>query len=163
MYLMEFFVEYLQWLFPTWLLRLGVRYYLYLYGGWAMRCGDVVVTQIELDRHGRGKVPVTEDTDKANEQHYGNDPAFFADHLGPALKYSACEWPGSSTSLADAEVFTLNRYQELAGLEKLQPGSKVLELGCGWGSLTLSNAARFPKLEFTAFSNSPEQITKKKW
>ena len=109
-------------------------------------------------------------TEEANEQHYGNDPAFFVAHLGPNLKYSACEWPSTSNAngpndpfktgctLAEAEAATLLIYQEKAGLSSLPKGSKVLELGCGWGSLTLANAARFPDLDFTAFSNSPQQV-----
>ena len=109
-------------------------------------------------------------TEEANEQHYGNDPAFFVAHLGPNLKYSACEWPsasnangpnaplGSGCTLAEAEAATLLIYQEKAGLSSLPKGSRVLELGCGWGSLTLANAARFPELHFTAFSNSPQQV-----
>ena len=109
-------------------------------------------------------------TEEANEQHYGNDPAFFVAHLGPNLKYSACEWPsasnangpnaplGSGCTLAEAEAATLLIYQEKAGLSSLPKGSRVLELGCGWGSLTLANAARFPDLHFTAFSNSPQQV-----
>lgn len=41
---------------------------------------------------------------------------------------------------------------------KLPPGSRVLELGCGWGSLSLENASTFPHLQFVSFSNSPQQI-----
>ena len=154
----EFFVTYLQAWLPTWfilwLLRVNLKYLV----GWRMRLGDAVVQQIACDRKERVSKPVTEQVDVTNEQLYANDPDFFVAHLGPKLKYSACEWPTESTTLADAELFTLNRYQQLAGLDELPSGSRVLELGCGWGSLTLCNAARFPGLQFTAFSNSPEQI-----
>ena len=73
-------------------------------------------------------------------QLYGNDPKFFESHLGPRLKYSACEWPAGDTrpvqdALADAESLTIAIYQEKAGLPSLPAGSRVLELGCGWGSL----------------------------
>jgi len=124
----------------------------------------------QVDTVERSKEPVTVMTEEANEQHYGNDPAFFVAHLGPNLKYSACEWPsasnangpnaplGSGCTLAEAEAATLLIYQEKAGLSSLPKGSRVLELGCGWGSLTLANAARFPDLHFTAFSNSPQQV-----
>ena len=124
----------------------------------------------QVDTVERSKEPVTVMTEEANEQHYGNDPAFFVAHLGPNLKYSACEWPSTSNAngpndpfktgctLAEAEAATLLIYQEKAGLSSLPKGSKVLELGCGWGSLTLANAARFPDLDFTAFSNSPQQV-----
>jgi len=166
----EFIVTYVQWLLPTWFLRLLVRLYLRYSGGPAMRGGDVVIKQIHVDTVERSKEPVTVMTEEANEQHYGNDPAFFVAHLGPKLKYSACEWPSTSNAngpndpfktgctLAEAESATLLIYQEKAGLSSLPKGSKVLELGCGWGSLTLANAARFPDLSFTAFSNSPQQV-----
>ena len=157
MELAEFFVTHVQWALPTWLIRLMVRTMLRLVG-WQMRRADAVVRQIRCDRHMRRTAPVTTDTDKANEQHYGNDPRFFEAHLGPCLKYSACEWPDGTKDLAEAEVATLHIYQERARLSDLPAGSRVLELGCGWGSLTLANATRFPDLHFTAFSNSPQQI-----
>ena len=167
--LAEFFVAYLQPYLPTPVVRVLVRWYLYLFVGWRMRSGDVVVRQIKLDRQERTRAPVTTEVEVTNEQLYANDPAFFVAHLGPRLKYSACEWPvncGASTSdppscaaaLADAEALTLATYQERLGLASLPAGSRVLECGCGWGSLTLTNAARFPKLHFVAFSNSPQQI-----
>lgn len=154
---MELFVDYIQWVVPTWLLRFLIRCYLRISGP-MQRCGDVVVRQIELDRHGRGRLPVTSHTEEANEQHYGNDPAFFEAHLGPCLKYSACEWPSTGATLAEAELYTLRKYQRLACLDGLVAGSRVLELGCGWGSLSIANARQYPELEFTAFSNSPQQI-----
>ncbi|EOD34093.1 hypothetical protein EMIHUDRAFT_471594 [Emiliania huxleyi CCMP1516] len=169
MELAEFFVAYLQPYLPTPVVRVLVRWYLYLFVGWRMRSGNVVVRQIKLDRQERTRAPVTTEVEVTNEQLYANDPAFFVAHLGPRLKYSACEWPvncGASTSdppscaaaLADAEALTLATYQERLGLASLPAGSRVLECGCGWGSLTLTNAARFPKLHFVAFSNSPQQI-----
>ena len=155
-YAMEVFVEYMQFVFPTWFLRLAVRLFMRL-EGLRTRCGDVVVRQIAVDQ-ARKSLPVTTDVDVVNEELYGNDPAFFVAHLGPRLKYSACEFPTPQSSLAEAETFTLRKYQELAGLSELPAGSRVLELGCGWGSLSLANAERFPQLAFTCFSNSPQQI-----
>lgn len=164
----ELFVEHVQCYLPTWLLRLFLKWYWYLYGGWDMRKGDVVREQIELDRGNRALEPITTHTDKANEQHYGNDPQFFEEHLGPRLKYSACEWgiKGGSMnsseervkSLAEAESNTLAGYQKRLGLDALPKGAKVLECGCGWGSLTLENAKTYPHLKFVSFSNSPQQI-----
>ena len=52
----------------------------------------------QVDTVERSKEPVTVMTEEANEQHYGNDPAFFVAHLGPNLKYSACEWPSASNA-----------------------------------------------------------------
>ena len=142
---------------PTWFIRLCLRWYL-VYIGWQTRRGDVVVQQIEVDRRQRKARPVTAEVEKANEQLYANDPAFFVAHLGPRLKYSACEWAAGVTSLAEAETRTVRSYQARAGLATLPEGARVLELGCGWGSLSLENAERYPALQFVAFSNSPEQI-----
>jgi len=154
----ELFVKYLQRYVPTWLLRLLLRWNLKLLIGPQMRLGDVVVKQIKCDRHDRKEKPVTTAVETTNFQLYGNDPVFFKAHLGPALKYSACEFPSSVKSLAEAEDYTLAVYQEKLGLASMPAGSRILELGCGWGSLSLSNAARFPKLNFVCFSNSPQQI-----
>ena len=85
------------------------------------------------------------------------DAVLLEAHLGPKLKYSACKFE-EGDSLADAEMKTLAEYQAKAGLAALAPGSRVLELGCGWGSLSLTNAAAFPALSFVGFSNSPQQI-----
>ena len=153
----EFFVEYIQMYLPTWLVRLLVRMYMRIQGP-RMRSGDVVIQQIETDTRLRATLPVTTDAETVNVQLYGNDPYFFANHLGPLLKYSACEYPPGVESLTEAETYTIALYQELAGIASLRAGSRVLELGCGWGSLSLANAARWPNLSFTSFSNSPQQI-----
>lgn len=154
----EFFVTYLQEWLPTWfilwLLRVNLKYVV----GWRMRLGDAVVQQIACDRLERKSKPVTEQVDVTNEQLYANDPDFFVAHLGPRLKYSACEFPTPTTTLAEAETYTIAVYQDKAGLAGLPKGARVLELGCGWGSLSLSNAERFPHLTFVGFSNSPQQI-----
>ena len=114
-----------------------------------MRKGNVIVKQIEIDRNKRKSCPVTTEVEVTNEQLYANDPYFFQCHLGPLLKYSSCEWASDSTTLAEAEANTIRIYQDRAGLDKLPDGARVLELGCGWGSLSLKNAERFPKLQFT--------------
>lgn len=154
----EFIVKYVQRYLPTSWLRFGIRWYFKLFQGFRLRCSDVVVQQITLDRVERLKCPVTTEVEVTNEQLYANDPDFFLAHLGPKLKYSASEFPTSSTTLAEAEEYTIRIYQEKAGLDKLPSGARVLELGCGWGSLSLSNAERFPHLNFVSFSNSPPQI-----
>lgn len=153
----EYFVENIQRYVPTCVLRWMVRYYVKIVG-WRLRRGAAVVKQIEMDRSDRAKAPVTELVELANEQLYGNEAAFFESHLGPMLKYSACEWPSPTSSLAEAEEYTIRRYQEMMGLDDLAAGSRVLETGCGWGSLCLANAKRYPHLQFVAFSNSPQQI-----
>lgn len=90
----------------------------------------------------------------ANRQHYEVSPGFFRLMLGPAMKYSCCYWNSSQMTLAQAEQEALRRTCEHA---LLQDGLKVLELGCGWGSLTLYMALSYPKSLITAVSNSASQ------
>ncbi len=92
--------------------------------------------------------------DKANEQHYELPPEFFGAVLGPHRKYSCAFWPEGVTELADAEAAALRLTCERAGL---RDGQSVLELGCGWGSLTLWMAKSYPGSRITALSNSHSQ------
>ncbi|MEO5628326.1 MAG: cyclopropane-fatty-acyl-phospholipid synthase family protein [Thermomonas sp.] len=98
--------------------------------------------------------PVAIHTDAANRQHYELPPAFFQHCLGPRLKYSSCYYPTGDETLAEAEDAMLELYGQRA---ELVDGQEVLELGCGWGSLTLWMAQRFPKSRITAVSNSRPQ------
>ncbi len=101
-----------------------------------------------------GVAPVALVPDKANEQHYEVPAAFFAGVLGPHRKYSSCWWPHGVQTLADAEAAALAATCERAGLAD---GQHILELGCGWGSLTLWMAAQYPASRITAVSNSNSQ------
>jgi cyclopropane-fatty-acyl-phospholipid synthase len=92
--------------------------------------------------------------EKANEQHYEVPPELFQIALGPRLKYSGAYWPEGVTTLEQAEVAMLDLTCERAQLED---GQDILELGCGWGSLTLHMARRFPNSRITAVSNSAPQ------
>jgi len=93
--------------------------------------------------------------EKANEQHYELPAAFFAEVLGPHRKYSCCCWPdATTTTLADAEAASLRISCERAGIGD---GQRILELGCGWGSLSLWMAERYPASRITALSNSHSQ------
>lgn len=98
--------------------------------------------------------PVAIHTDAANRQHYELPPAFFVDCLGPRLKYSSCYYPNGDESLAEAEEAMLELYSRRA---QLKDGQDILELGCGWGSLTLWMAERYPSARITAVSNSSGQ------
>jgi cyclopropane-fatty-acyl-phospholipid synthase len=90
----------------------------------------------------------------ANDQHYELPAEFFGLALGPHRKYSSCVWPGRTTSLGEAEAAALATTCERAGIAD---GMDVLELGCGWGSLTLWMAERYPACRITAVSNSQSQ------
>jgi len=94
------------------------------------------------------------ETAAANAQHYEVPAAFFERVLGPHLKYSSGYWPEGVRTLGDAEAAMLELTCERAGLAG---GQDVLDLGCGWGSLSLYAAARFPTSRFTAVSNSQSQ------
>ena len=92
--------------------------------------------------------------EKANEQHYEVPAAFFGKVLGPHRKYSSCLWPPGVDDLAGAEAAALAQTCERAGLAD---GQEILELGCGWGSLSLWMAERWPASRITALSNSRSQ------
>ena len=106
--------------------------------------------RIDMLRHS----PLAIHTDAANRQHYELPPAFFAHCLGPRLKYSSCYYATGTETLAQAEDAMLELYAERA---QLRDGQDVLELGCGWGSLSLWLAQRFPGSRITAVSNSRPQ------
>ena len=91
---------------------------------------------------------------KANEQHYEVPTGFFLKVLGGHSKYSCCYWGNGVTELDLAESAALQATCEHAGL---QDGMDILELGCGWGSLTLWMAGHFPNSRITAISNSHSQ------
>jgi cyclopropane-fatty-acyl-phospholipid synthase len=98
--------------------------------------------------------PIAENSDDANAQHYEVPAEFFELVLGPRRKYSSGLYNGASTTLAEAEDWALAETCEHAGLAD---GQDILELGCGWGSLTLWMAERYPKARITAVSNSRSQ------
>jgi cyclopropane-fatty-acyl-phospholipid synthase len=100
------------------------------------------------------KSPIALVPEKANEQHYEVPPRLFELVLGKNLKYSSGFWPEGVSSLDQSESAMLELTAERAGLFD---GQDILELGCGWGSLTLYMAAHFPKSKITAVSNSNDQ------
>ncbi len=99
--------------------------------------------------------PIAIHTRLPNVQHYEVPPEFFQLVLGNRLKYSCCLWPEGAASLEEAEEAMLALTCQRAGLED---GMTVLDLGCGWGSLTLWIAEHFPACQVTAISNSRDQI-----
>lgn len=98
--------------------------------------------------------PIALNPDVANEQHYEVPAAFFELALGRNLKYSCSYFPDSIRNLDEAEDVTLEMTCRRAEIED---GMSVLELGCGWGSLTLWMAAHYPESTITAVSNSEYQ------
>ena len=98
--------------------------------------------------------PVAVDTDAANAQHYEVPPGFYERVLGPRLKYSSGLWSDGARTLAEAEDAMLQLVAERAGI---RDGMQILDLGCGWGSLSLWLAERFPNASIVGLSNSNSQ------
>lgn len=99
-------------------------------------------------------LPLAVQTDQANEQHYELPPEYFELVLGNRRKYSCCYWDEKTASLDQAEEESLRRVCAQAGI---QNGQRILDLGCGWGSLTLWMAEHYPASQIVAVSNSTRQ------
>ncbi len=98
--------------------------------------------------------PLAEQTAAANEQHYEVPTEFYRCCLGRRFKYSGCLYPTGRETLDEAEEHMLALYVERA---RLVDGQDILELGCGWGSLSLYLAEKFPRSRITGVSNSRTQ------
>lgn len=145
-----------QNLIPDWLIRRGIRALL----------GKRLKT---LQRQAAGSTDsytrslieqlsasaVAEQVQSANQQHYEVPSSFFQSMLGPRLKYSACYFAQPEVTLPRAEEAML---QMTAQRAQLADGQQILELGCGWGSLTLWMAEEFPSATIVAVSNSQTQV-----
>lgn len=142
-------------LVPDWVTRLGIR--------------GIVKERLVEERRGDieaitshfseflGKLrqePLAIETAAANAQHYEVPAEFFKLVLGKHLKYSSCYFKTGKESLDQAEQDMLALTCERA---ELGDGQQILELGCGWGSLTLWMAAQYPQANITAVSNSKSQ------
>jgi cyclopropane-fatty-acyl-phospholipid synthase len=99
---------------------------------------------------------IAENTEEANAQHYEVPASFFDLVLGPRKKYSSSLYENASDTLAQAEDRALAETCEHA---EIADGQDILELGCGWGSLSLWIAERYPAARITAVSNSSSQRT----
>ena len=100
------------------------------------------------------KMPVAIETKAANEQHYEVPAAFYQLCLGPRLKYSSCFYKQGDESIKVAEEAM---FELTCTRAELKDGQKILELGCGWGSLTLWMAEKYPQAQITSVSNSASQ------
>lgn len=99
-------------------------------------------------------MPIAIATEEANEQHYELPTAFFKRCLGPHMKYSSGYWDPGVTDIGESEARMLTLTCQRA---ELTNGQTILELGCGWGSLTLWMAKHYPDSKITAVSNSRTQ------
>ncbi len=98
--------------------------------------------------------PIAVATREANEQHYEVPAEFYLRALGKNLKYSSAYFPTGEESLDQSEDRSL---ADTIARAELTDGMRILELGCGWGSLTLAMARAFPSAKITAVSNSRTQ------
>jgi len=98
--------------------------------------------------------PIALEVEKPKEQHYEVSPAFFQKVLGKRMKYSACHWSPTVKNLDEAEEAMLGLTCERAQVED---GMEVLDLGCGWGSLSFWIAEKYPRSRVLAVSNSVPQ------
>ena len=140
---------------PDWLIRIGIRRLL------AERLREEDEGNVErqparlLEFVRQLKTsPVAIATDAANQQHYEVPARFFQLALGKHLKYSSALWEAGTTTLDEAERAMLDLTCQRA---RIGGGQDVLELGCGWGSLSLYMAEKFPNSRITAVSNSRTQ------
>jgi cyclopropane-fatty-acyl-phospholipid synthase len=144
-----------QGLVPDRVVRLGIQRLLRARLA-ELRDGDAAATAAlaESFTAAMRDAPIALVPEKANEQHYELPAAFFAAVLGPHRKYSCCWWREGAATLEDAEAAALEATCARAGIAD---GQRVLELGCGWGSLSLWIAERCPASRVTALSNSHSQ------
>jgi len=142
-------------LIPDGLIRVGIRRLL------AQRLSEETLAS---DAHERthlanfaselSTMPIAINTQESKDQHYEVPTAFYQRVLGPRLKYSCCWFERGDESLADGEEAMLRLYAERS---RLVDGQHILELGCGWGSLSLWLAERFPRSSITGVSHSRTQ------
>ncbi|KAJ3416386.1 hypothetical protein HDV05_001954 [Chytridiales sp. JEL 0842] len=163
---------------PDFLLRTGIRHLL------SRRKRQLTYSNVTSEEEAKGgyveylkgKATIAVNTKEANEQQlsdfvlflvyfvwrfilvvwvsYEVPTAFFKLHLGPRMKYSSCFYESGAKTLEEAEIAMLDIYVKRSGLED---GMTVLDLGCGWGSVSLYLAEKFPKCKITGLSNSHGQ------
>lgn len=138
-----------------WLIRVGIRHLLRRRLREIMHSEENVALAVKQrfvnEMHDQ---PIAIDTDRANKQHYELPAAFFQNVLGSQLKYSSGYWQPDTSSLDQAEEAMLSLTSQRA---ELQNDLDILELGCGWGSLSLWMARHFPNSRIVAVSNSRPQ------
>jgi cyclopropane-fatty-acyl-phospholipid synthase len=140
---------------PDWIIRLGIKalcqYRLFLIK--RNNCEDELAAKRQFVKF-LSASPIAVEQKAANEQHYELPPEFFSLVLGPHRKYSGSNFLADSMSLEEAELMALNQIVERA---QIKDGMSILELGCGWGSLSLFLAKRFPNSKIQGVSNSAPQ------
>jgi len=142
-------------IFPDWLVRVGIRRLL----GERLRQEDSGDPAAQLERlrtflADLRRSPVALQTRIPNVQHYEVSPSFFKIVLGARLKYSSGYWPAGVENLDGAEEAMLDLTCDRA---RIEDGMEVLDLGCGWGAMSLWIAEKYPRCRVLAVSNSKDQ------
>jgi len=139
-------------LLPDWLIRIGIRRLL------RQRLEEIEhptpAIQVTLFAEALRTMPIAINTTESKEQHYEVPTEFYLRCLGPRLKYSSCYYERGDETLAQAEERMLALTCERA---RLADGLDILELGCGWGSLTLWMAEKYPHARIIGVSHSRTQ------
>ncbi len=139
-------------LLPDWLIRIGIRRLL------RQRLREIAHPSPEIQvaqfAESLREMPIAINTAESKEQHYEVPTAFYQRCLGPRLKYSSCFYERGDETLAQAEERMLALTCERA---RLADGLDILELGCGWGSLTLWMAEKYPRARIIGVSHSRTQ------
>jgi cyclopropane-fatty-acyl-phospholipid synthase len=135
---------------PDIFIRIALRFVLFLYG---TQYSPEQINKVKREFVTDSKLNHLIDVKDANGP-YELPTSFFESFLGPMCKYSACYFE-EGYSLEEAEQASLQMYCERAGLED---GMTVLDIGCGWGSLTLHIALNYPHCKITALSPSAKQL-----
>jgi cyclopropane-fatty-acyl-phospholipid synthase len=142
-------------IFPDWLIRLRIRQLVKLRLKQETKANPTEQLAHKLAYiQSLKNSPIAVHTEAANEQHYEVPSDFYKYVMGYRMKYSSGYWPKSDTSFAESEDAMLNLSFDRAEIED---GMSVLDLGCGWGSVSLTLAEKYPKCKVTGVSNSSTQ------
>jgi len=142
-------------LIPDILIRALIRYKLDKYEEYVGNLSPNSIRQIKdefITIASQG--PIAIETQAANSQHYEFPTTFYSSILGPTLKYSGSMWNSDANNLETADLETLKSYTSRA---QIQNGQSVLDIGCGWGSLSLYIGKTFNDCKVTALTNSTTQ------
>ena len=142
-------------LVPDWIIREGIRHFI------GQRLREQQTASPTDDRTKLMRFvdelrasPIALATEAANEQHYEVPSRFYELALGARRKYSCAYWPAGVNTLDEAEEAMLSLTAERA---EIADGQQIMDLGCGWGALSLYLAERFPKATILGVSNSRTQ------
>ena len=119
----------------------------------ALKSEDEIKNKIEFVKELK-TMPIAIQTKKANDQHYEVPDEFYRLSLGSYMKYSSGYWPSAKTTLEESEIAMLELYCERAGIVD---GMKLIDLGCGWGSVTIYMANKYRNCTIVSISNSNSQ------